>query len=224
VSPAPINPSPPLWDRDKATVTAAISGGSDAEQAYRMLMDRYGTLVHRSCLQLLSGETAEADEAAQDVWIQVHRSLPKFEGRSTFRSWLFSVVENVCRQRRRSLARQSVHREAVTSFVSESAEIERAGAPALVRTRQAIDEAFNLLNKNQQRIIVMRFLSGLSIEEIADSLGVKLSTAKMRLYRAIDALREVYTQTEAVGETDPLTPMSWIQLESEIRSSKEADG
>lgn len=212
--------SPLLHDRDRVTVAAVVSGGAQSDAAYRRLVERYGALVRCSCNQLLGGEISEADEAAQDVWIQVHKSLSKFEGRSTFRTWLFSVVANVCRQRRRSLARQSAHRAAVSNFVSEKVEIDRAGAPALSRARQTIDDALHQLTEEQQRIIVLRFISGLSIDEIADHLAVKLSTAKMRLYRAIDALREVYQETEPGShsdEADPFTPLSWVQLESEIR-------
>ena len=210
----------PLHDRDRIIVATAISGGPESDSAYRKLVERYGSLVERSCTQLLGGEIAEADEAAQDVWIQVHKSLPKFEGRSTFRTWLFGVVSNVCRQRRRSLARQTAHRTAVSNFVSEEFETERAGAPALSRARQTIDASLRQLTEEQRKILVLRFISGLSIDEIADFLAVKLSTAKMRLYRSIEALREVYQETEPssqADEVDPLTPASWIQLEAEIR-------
>ena len=212
----------PSRDLDRTFVAAAISGGPDSDSAFRKLVERYSVLVERSCMHLLDGEIAEADEAAQDVWFQVFKSLPKFEGRSTFRTWLFSVVKNVCRQRRRALARQTAHRTAVSDFVSEKVETERAGAPALSRAWQTIDESLGKLSEEQQKILMLRFVSGLSIDEIADHLAVKLSTAKMRLYRSLDALREVYRETEQDSrgdDVDPLISASWIQVESEIRGA-----
>jgi len=130
--------------------------------AYRELLRRYEGLVYNTCMKFI-GSQQDAEEVAQDAMIQVFHKIHQFEGRSAFKTWLYKIVHNYCRNRVSKIIRK---REVKESFEKHSAEM----------------------------ILVMKFTTGLTIQEIAEAMEIGLSAAKMRLYRALDSFKEIYNK------------------------------
>ena len=70
------------------------------------------------------------------------------------------------------------------------------GVAATIELSQAVQEAMDKLKDDQREILLLKYVSGLTLQEIADVLEVSLSAAKMRLYRSLDHFKESYTQLD----------------------------
>lgn len=162
----------------------------ETTRAYRVLISRYEGLIYNTCMKLL-GNAEDAEEVAQDTLIQLFHKLHQFQGRSTFKTWLYRIVHNYCKNRiskqiRRRKGQAAIEEHADHFMVDTYDNTEKNERSELVNT------ALNKLKDRDKEIIILKFMSGLTIEEIAGVLDIGLSACKMRLYRALDAFKETY--------------------------------
>ena len=161
-------------------------------EVFEYLMRRYESLVFRRCYKLI-GNQEDAREACQDIFLRVFRSLSRFERRSSFRTWLFRVATNVCLTYRAKLARQ-YQRE--MEYIKVQRQEEKAAdawcESSVQATRTRVTESLRHLSREDRRILTLRYLADYSFAEIAETQGLSLSAAKMRLYRATKHLRQRY--------------------------------
>jgi RNA polymerase sigma-70 factor, ECF subfamily len=160
-------------------------------EAFETLVRRYEPLVFRTCRQYL-GNREEAEEASQEIFLRVFRALPRFERRASFRTWLFRVVHNLCTTQRARIAERT-RREA--AYAREIQGEERASFSAGRGTGtvgRRISQALEQVSEDDRQILILRYVSELSLEEMAETLAITLSAAKMRLYRAVERFRQVY--------------------------------
>ncbi|MBL9008897.1 MAG: RNA polymerase sigma factor [Myxococcales bacterium] len=142
---------------------ATVSGTPDIGALFRL----HGPMVYRRALRLL-GRKEDAEEATQEVFIRVMRSMHEFQGRSSVTTWLYQVTTNYClnqlrdHSRRRQLLAENVLREE-NSSASES---------DLLHLRRLLSEA----DEQQARAAVYVYLDGMSHEEAAELLGVSKRT------------------------------------------------
>ncbi len=152
-----------------------------ATEAFERLMRRYDSVIYRTCRRLLA-DHSDAEDAAQEVMLRVFHGLPGFEARAKFKTWLFRIVYNVCHTRWHHRARETeflrAYEQLVATQVSDDAHLVE------------IDHLLQQLSDIEREIITLRFIAGLSLREISDILDVTLSAAKMRLYRAIEKLKQ----------------------------------
>jgi RNA polymerase sigma-70 factor (ECF subfamily) len=132
---------------------------------------------------------------AQDVFLQVHRRARSFEGRSAFKTWLFGVALNVCRdhiRRERRVVRTSAVEagddKALALLPSESLDplefLERTERDALIRS------AIERLTPTQRTVLQLRDLEDMTYDEIAHVLAVPVGTVRSRLHNARAALAQ----------------------------------
>lgn len=159
--------------------------------AFRELLRRYEPMVFSTCQRMI-GNAVDAEEVAQDALLQVFHKIQKFEGRSTFKTWLYTIVMNYCKNRLSKIIRKREGSEAYEqhSKVTKKDTTEDPTAEASA----AVQEAINKLNAQEREVIVMKFMTGLSLQEIADVLELGLSATKMRVYRAMESFKEVYAE------------------------------
>ena len=159
-------------------------------QTFEKLMRRYEPLVYNTCRKLI-GNYEDAEEVSQEVFIKIFHQIKKFEGRSQFRTWMYKIVENSCKTRYASIAKRSEKENEYSQIVEETNLGSSISITQKIRS-DLIEEALNQLSKDDKKIIVLRFVSGLSLIEISKILSLSLSATKMRFYRAMDKLREIY--------------------------------
>src|SRR5919201_2677357 len=82
---------------DDIDLAAALAGDEDA---FRRLTDAYRRELHLHCYRML-GSLPEAEDGVQETLLRAWRHLAGFQGRSSFRSWLYSIATNVCLSQRR---------------------------------------------------------------------------------------------------------------------------
>ena len=176
---------------DRELVDSARKGDRDA---FRTLFDRY----HRRAYALAFGVLRHPDDAldvVQDAFIKAHKYLDKFEGNSSFYTWLYRIVMNLAidhlrkHRRNRSVELDEQHLEEGSSIGNDALLPKILGANpgrALLdkEIRARIDVALGELSENHRAVLVMRELEGLSYEEMATAMGCSKGTIMSRLFHA----------------------------------------
>lgn len=149
--------------------------------AFDALVRRYQDPIHRFVTWSIGGD--EADDAAQDVFVEVYRSLASWRRRSTFRTWLYGVARNVCRNHaRRGAARSHIHGgidvDDLPGASNPYLRVAQSDANALLLA------AIARLPPEQRVTLMLRAWEGLPYDEIAVVTDVPLGTVRSRLHTA----------------------------------------
>jgi len=168
------------------------------EIACTRLVTDHQRMVYQLALHLL-GDSQEALDLSQEVFLKVFRTLKQFRGQSTLRTWIYRIVVNQASNRQRWWRRrhrsQQVRLDDLTATRGDLPENRSSSMPDLVlQQRETSDRVWHALNQlpfDQRAVIVLREIDGLSYEEIATSLDVAVGTVKSRLARAREGLRLV---------------------------------
>jgi RNA polymerase sigma-70 factor (ECF subfamily) len=169
----------------------------DAE-AFTRLVDLHEGMVYNLAARLL-GDAEEARDLSQEVFLQVYRSLGGFRGTSSLRTWIYRIVVNQCRNRRRFWQRRRRDRSLPIEDLKPADEMELAGGrgrspgpleslESAERSRQ-VQAALLGLSFEHRVILLLREVEELSCAEIGAALGLAEGTVKSRLSRAREALR-----------------------------------
>jgi RNA polymerase sigma-70 factor (ECF subfamily) len=178
----------------EAALIARCAAGEEA--ACSELVEEHQRLVFQLALNLL-GDTQEALDLSQEVFLRVFRTLPAFRGQSTLRTWIYRITVNQAKNRLRWWRRRRRHQQvSLDEHIRNHGELpsESVGASPdrVFRQKELGDRlraALGSLPFDQKSAIVLREVDGLSYEEIAFSLGVAVGTVKSRLARARESLR-----------------------------------
>ena len=178
---------------DKDLVDRARDGD---HEAFRLLFQRY----HRRVYSLAFGMVQNPDDAldmVQEGFIKAHRHLAKFEGASSFYTWLYRIIMNLCidhirkhRRNRHVDFNDALDHGQEDIVVGEDSMLPRIlgqnPGKALVRKemREHINEALAELSDTHRAVLVMRELEGLSYEEMADVMQCAKGTIMSRLFHA----------------------------------------
>ncbi len=165
--------------------------------AFARLVALHESMVFNLAARLL-GDGEEARDVAQEVFLQVYRTLGRFEGRSSLKTWIYRIVVNQCHNRRRFWHRRGRDREEALDEGLAAPDRFGGGAWQASPYQQAVagerarrvQRALLGLRFDQRTVLVLREIEGLSCEEVAGALGIPEGTVKSRLSRAREALRE----------------------------------
>jgi len=164
-------------------------------RAFARLVEVHERLVYGLAARLL-GDSEEARDVSQEVFLQVFRTLDQFEGRSSLKTWIYRIAVNQCHNRRRWWQRRRRDRMVPLDVVTP-AEEPREGAECgperqFQRSEQArvLQRALGALPFRQRAVLLLREVEGLSCEQTAEALGLPVGTVKSRLSRARLALKQ----------------------------------
>jgi RNA polymerase sigma-70 factor (ECF subfamily) len=179
------NQTTPAPDSDVIELIAA----GDTPDALRRLMQRHGNTVYRYCCQAL-GDPELAEDVRQQVFIEAFRDLPKFCGRSSLRTWLFSIarhrVLDAVRRRRRSEARVQEREHAKLATMGDP----RPSPAESLELRQTLEASLAALGDDERTTVLLRLQLGYSFQEIAELCGASPSAHHARVMRALPLLRQ----------------------------------
>lgn len=151
--------------------------------AFEALIKRHEQLLYRVCYRLL-GNPDDASDISQEVMIKVFGYLPKFEGRSMFKTWLMQIARNTCFTMQSKLKRQRELRDILEQDAEDSI------GDRIITEVMDVDTILSSLNKQDREVLVMRYIAELQFDEIAEVCDISLSAAKMRVYRATESLKK----------------------------------
>ena len=160
-------------------------------RAYEELMRRYQRTLFNVCARYL-GNDRDADDVCQEVMLKVLYGLKTFEGKSKFKTWLYSITYNECITQYRKERRKRRLLDALSLDPIEEASAEKA--PKL-EEKGGLDRWLVHVNPIDREILVLRFVAELEFQEIADIMHMGLSATKMRYKRALDKLRQNFSDS-----------------------------
>ena len=183
-----------VLNRESIMLMSKIAEG-DA-QAFASLVELHQHAVIGTCAKML-GNIDDAHDLAQQVFLRVWKSAPRYQPTARFTTWLFTITRNLVFNQTRSNQR--------ASFVSIDAEAENEASQKVLQATtertpaedalaselvHAIDEAIQNLPESQRLAVILRRYQDLTYEEIAETMGSSVSAIKSLLFRARAQLRE----------------------------------
>lgn len=136
---------------------------------------------------LLGGGPAAACDAVQETWVRVIRYGHSFNGRSSFRTWLYRITINRCRDlRRRAPTPQGDERIAQTPAGGRASD----QGSMVAERNQTLRDAVERLGEPKREVILLCYHEGMTHELAAAVLEIPLGTLKSRLHAALKELRE----------------------------------
>jgi len=173
--------------------------------AFRSLVERYQKKAYAQALGMLKDKD-EAMDIAQEAFVKVYKYLDHFKGDSSFYTWLYRIVANLCldRMRRKAGAQSTENREFDETLNQD--ELSTAGilstrlgtnpAKSMLRAElaQKIDEALQKIPDKHREILLLRELEGMSYEDLARVLKVPKGTVMSRLFHARAKMQELLSE------------------------------
>src|SRR5215510_11400538 len=168
----------------------AIAAGKGDMSAFEKIYERHNRRVYSLCLRMTQN-AAEAEDLAQEAFIQLFRKIGSFRGDSAFTTWLHRLTVNQCLMhfRKRSVKLEKTTEEGDTPVQIVSGTENPNAMP--VMDRIALDNALKQLPPGYRTVFVLHDIEGHEHEEIAKMLGVAVGTSKSQLHKARMKLRRI---------------------------------
>jgi RNA polymerase sigma-70 factor (ECF subfamily) len=189
---------PHVLNAEEAMFVARLQANDDA--AYDELVRTYSGSIFHVAYRML-GDSAEASDAVQEIFLKVFRNISGFKGEAALKTWIFKIAFSEILNRLRWWKRR--HRFATMSLDDQPngngtslSHIVASPGPTPEQVLQSkeqeasIQQALAKLSSDHRSIIVLRDIEGFSYNEIADVLGVSIGTVKSRLARARGDLKK----------------------------------
>ena len=141
------------------------------------LMNEHGNSILRLCAMYL-GDTALAEDAAQEAFLRAYRGLDRFRGDSSLKTWLTRIAINVCKDMSHKRRRQPL----VLDRLPENTANDPPCDDSIIREVMALPEKY-------RTVILLRYYQELSLEETAGALRITRNAVSQRLLRAKAMLR-----------------------------------
>lgn len=185
------------WHERERVIEACQNGD---REAFRLLFETYKDKVYSIALYNFGGNETAARDVAQQVFLKLITTIKQFRRDAEFTTWLYRLVVNTCideqRRQRRFLPFGDVtEMRASMSKRSQEEKFER------VEIAESVREAINQLKPKLRMPILLKYIEGLSYEEIAEVLGCSKGTVASRLNRGHKRLAQSlsHLRNEVVG-------------------------
>lgn len=172
------------------------------EEAFVLLVGRYQQAMLRLARSMVSSD-AVAEEVVQDTWLGVVRGIDQFEGRSSFRTWLYRILVNRARsagsREHPNVPIDSLHAVDPTRFDAQGQwcdPLERWREDSENRLDAAslmpiLESALEDLPSRQRQVVILRDVEGFSNEEACAALGISSGNQRILLHRGRSRMREI---------------------------------
>jgi len=168
----------PWWrgapDPESALLAEARQGNRRAYDALRR--------IHELPLRGFVGRRVGADGAddlTQEIWLACWQALPKYEGRSRFKAWLYGIATHKCADYLRSRMQAARGQEAIQFNWQDAPDVYGA-----INLRESVLEALRRVPDDQREVLELYYYAELTLAEIAQMLNRNLNTVKYQFYRA----------------------------------------
>lgn len=174
-------------------------------RAFETLVERYQERIVGNC-RYLTRSGNDAEDLAQEVFIKTFFAIPRFEARSSFRTWLQRIkVNHTLNHLKKQQGRSFVDVDDPATGAEEELSVgpmaERRAAST--EARELIGVTLDSLSDSLRIPLILRDMDHMAYQEIADLLGIGLSAVKMRIKRAREEFRSRYRELEGAPPAAP---------------------
>jgi RNA polymerase sigma-70 factor (ECF subfamily) len=182
-----IGPFPSTSAEDKAAALEHIRHAQAGDvDAFEILYREHSPRVYALCLRLRAGDSSDATDLLQDVFIKAWRRLDTFRGDCAFASWLHRLAVNTMLENARSEGR----RTARVLPMEDTSRLAGAARTSSIELKMDMENAIASLPRGARLAFVLHDVEGYQHQEIAEQLSVTVGTVKAQLHRARRLLRE----------------------------------
>ncbi len=180
---------------EKEAIRDVLAGNRDA---YRVLMDRHFGTVTRIAFRI-TGNEADAEEAAQEAFLRAYNKLPSFRQDSAFSTWITRIAMNTAinlvERRNRDLSYQGPRIADEFSPANRTVRVadSQPNPEGALLNREAVSlrqAAMNQLTPMERTAFTLRHMEDIPMAEIATALNVTTNSAKQAIFRAVSKLRQ----------------------------------
>ncbi len=175
---------------DSALAAACRAGDL---RAYERLYQLHSTRM-KSLARNLLGSRQDAEDAVQETFLKIHRSITGFRGQSSFATWVYRILMNSCYDLRRSRSRRQ---EVAEDDLDPAAlAVSRRAAPATANPplRIALERSLARLTRHQREVFLLYEVEGFAHAEIGGILGISEAASKNTLFQAKKNLRRILSE------------------------------
>ncbi len=151
------------------------------EEKLRCLMAAYKNDLMRMCCVWLR-DASLAEDAVQETFVKAYRAMADFRGECSEKTWLMRIAVNTCRSMRRSWWSRMVDRSVTPDMLADL-------YPAALNEELSLVEDVMRLPDREKDVILLYYYQNMNVREVAQALGVGVSTVSMRLKKARTRLR-----------------------------------
>jgi RNA polymerase sigma-70 factor (ECF subfamily) len=180
-------PNPAAVDAQGEDAALAAACRSGDLRAYERLYAMHGARMKNLARNLL-GNPTDAEDAVQETFLKVHRSVASFRGQSSFVTWTYRILINTCYDARRSRLRK---KEVANEDSEESPGLEPRAPGAHPALRLALERALAKLTQHQRDVFLLYEVEGFRHAEIAGMLEMTETASKNTLFQAKKNLRQM---------------------------------
>lgn len=191
-------------DEDLPLVERFLGAPEGDTRAFEALVRKHTRKVVANC-RYITRSAADAEDLAQDVFVKAYFGLRKFEGRSSFRTWLNRIKVNHCLNHLKRVANQTVVHADDATLEAHTAAAEPSSLPIDPdpdTDRAEIERILDSMSDTLRIPLLLRDMDELSYQEIADALGIGLSAVKMRIKRGREEFRRQYPRRSPAPGAD----------------------
>ena len=182
------------------TDNEAILQCQDGDQeAFRHLVDRYRDVLFGTAV-LMTGNRAVAEEQVQEALLSAWRGIKGFRRGMPVKPWLLRILVNAVLSQQRRRTHPAVSLDGNGPETPDSDAIDPAQTLDELENRLALRRAIATLSLDHRQVVALRYFAGLTVPEVAQTIGIREGTVKSRLHRALALLRQ---QMEGSGIETP---------------------
>jgi RNA polymerase sigma-70 factor (ECF subfamily) len=157
-------------------------------EAFAQLVERFQTMVYGLALSILR-KPEDAEEAAQDCFLKLFRARGQFDGTRSLEPWLLRIAGNACRDKlRRRRAAELPMATSGEDITPELADPRHGGPNGRHGLDYSVQIEINRLSDKIRLPLELKYLRGMTNQQIAESLGISISNVKVQIARGKDLL------------------------------------
>lgn len=193
--PAGLDPAAAAARAEDSALAAACQAGD--LRAYERLFAMQGARMKNLARNLL-GNPLDAEDAVQDTFLKVQRSIGSFRGQSSFVTWTFRILVNTCHDARRKRNRK---KEVANEDLGETPVVEPRAAVSHPSLKMALERALADLTRHQRDVFLLYEVEGFRHSEIASMLEITEAASKNTLFQAKKNLRSMLAPPQSSDAT-----------------------
>jgi len=163
---------------------------------FSILYQKYKNPIF-SYLYYLAGDKSVAEEICQDVFLKVYLNIAKFEGRSSFKTWIYKIAKNTYLDYVRSQKKDTVLEN--LDYFSNNL-VDKSMGPeehaVNLAMKEQIEKTLTKMSEKYRMLLILRDIQNLSYKEISEITDMELNTVKVGIFRARREFRKIYQEME----------------------------